>query len=37
VFIVGQAAGLLIYARNIYFIHRDKRQTAARNDGASGQ
>jgi lipid-A-disaccharide synthase-like uncharacterized protein len=33
VFIVGQGAGLLIYARNIYFIHRDKRQAAAaRND-----
>jgi lipid-A-disaccharide synthase-like uncharacterized protein len=28
VFIVGQAAGLLIYARNIYFIQRDKRQAA---------
>ncbi len=25
VFIVGQGAGLLIYARNIYFVHRDKR------------
>ena len=22
VFIVGQAAGLLVYARNVYFIHR---------------
>ena len=28
VFIVGQAAGLLIYARNIYFIQREKRQAA---------
>src|SRR5690606_24557935 len=28
VFIVGQGTGLLIYARNIYFIHRDKRRTA---------
>ena len=25
VFIVGQAAGLLIYSRNIYFIVREKR------------
>lgn len=25
VFIVGQAAGLLIYARNLYFIFRDRR------------
>ncbi len=31
VFIVGQAAGLLIYARNLYFIIRERRrkQTAA--------
>ncbi len=31
VFIVGQAAGLLIYARNLYFIFRERRrkQTAA--------
>lgn len=36
VFIVGQGAGLLIYARNIYFIHRDKRQAAARNDTPTG-
>jgi len=28
VFIVGQAGGLLIYARNLYFIHRDKRRAA---------
>ncbi|WP_183190674.1 lipid-A-disaccharide synthase N-terminal domain-containing protein [Ancylobacter tetraedralis] len=32
VFIVGQAAGLLIYARNIYFILRER--TAARNAAA---
>ena len=32
VFIVGQGAGLLIYGRNIYFIHRDKRQAAATAD-----
>lgn len=25
VFIVGQAAGLMIYARNLYFIARDRR------------
>lgn len=35
VFIVGQGAGLLIYARNIYFIHRDKRQAAAARNGAA--
>ena len=29
VFIVGQAAGLLIYGRNIVFIWREKRGTAA--------
>jgi lipid-A-disaccharide synthase-like uncharacterized protein len=29
VFIVGQAAGLFIYARNIFFIWREKRETAA--------
>ena len=28
VFIVGQATGLLIYSRNIYFIWRSKRQAA---------
>ena len=28
VFIVGQAAGLFIYARNIFFIWREKRGTA---------
>ena len=26
VFIIGQGAGLLIYARNLYFISRDRRQ-----------
>lgn len=35
VFIVGQGAGLLIYARNIYFVHRDKRQAAAARNGAA--
>jgi len=34
VFIVGQGAGLLIYARNIYFIQRDKRR--ARHGDAAG-
>jgi lipid-A-disaccharide synthase-like uncharacterized protein len=28
VFIVGQAAGLLIYSRNLYFIIRERRSTA---------
>jgi lipid-A-disaccharide synthase-like uncharacterized protein len=29
VFITGQAAGLVIYLRNIYFIRRERRDTAA--------
>jgi lipid-A-disaccharide synthase-like uncharacterized protein len=29
VFIIGQAAGLVIYARNLYFILRERRQAAA--------
>ncbi|WGD28673.1 lipid-A-disaccharide synthase N-terminal domain-containing protein [Ancylobacter sp. WKF20] len=29
VFIVGQAAGLLIYVRNLVFIRRERRQRAA--------
>ncbi|NJM34351.1 MAG: lipid A biosynthesis [Rhodomicrobium sp.] len=29
VFILGQGSGLFIYARNIYFIIRSKRETAA--------
>ena len=29
VFIVGQAAGLLIYIRNLVFIRRERRQRAA--------
>ncbi len=28
VFIVGQGAGLLIYSRNLYFVHRQRRQDA---------
>jgi lipid-A-disaccharide synthase-like uncharacterized protein len=28
VFILGQAAGSLVYVRNIYFIHREKRTLA---------
>ena len=30
VFILGQAAGLLVYARNIYFIHTRRPAPAAR-------
>jgi lipid-A-disaccharide synthase-like uncharacterized protein len=29
VFIVGQAGGLLIYGRNLFFIWRDRRRAAA--------
>lgn len=29
VFIVGQAGGLLIYGRNLFFIRRDRRRAAA--------
>ncbi len=29
VFIAGQALGLFIYARNLYFIHRERRRGAA--------
>lgn len=28
VFIVGQGAGLLIYSRNLYFVHRQRRLDA---------
>jgi len=28
VFIVGQGAGLFIYSRNLYFVHRQRRQEA---------
>lgn len=28
VFIVGQSMGVLIYSRNLYFIHREHRQLA---------
>jgi lipid-A-disaccharide synthase-like uncharacterized protein len=28
VFIVGQSVGSLIYSRNLYFIHRERRQLA---------
>jgi lipid-A-disaccharide synthase-like uncharacterized protein len=28
VFIVGQSAGVFIYSRNLYFIHRNRRQAA---------
>lgn len=30
VFIVGQGAGLLIYVRNLYFVHRDRLRGGAR-------
>jgi lipid-A-disaccharide synthase-like uncharacterized protein len=34
VFITGQAAGLLIYSRNLYLIHRERRATVqASTDG----
>ena len=34
VFITGQAAGLLIYSRNLYLIHRERRVTVqASTDG----
>ena len=26
VFIVGQGAGIAIYSRNLYFVHRERRQ-----------
>ncbi len=26
VFIVGQAGGLLVYSRNLYFVYRERRQ-----------
>jgi lipid-A-disaccharide synthase-like uncharacterized protein len=35
VFIVGQAGGLVIYARNIYFIWRHKRQRIAAEAGTA--
>ena len=28
VFIFGQAGGLMVYARNLYFIHRDRVRAA---------
>ncbi|CFX59824.1 conserved membrane protein of unknown function [Candidatus Filomicrobium marinum] len=35
VFILGQGTGLLIYARNIYFISAHKKETAAAEAGPS--
>ena len=32
VFIVGQAGGLVIYLRNLYFIYRERMQTAGTGD-----
>ena len=36
VFIVGQAGGLMIYARNLYFIHRDRLVAGTGDDQAPG-
>lgn len=33
VFIVGQAAGLFIYLRNLYFVIRDRHQAVAESSG----
>lgn len=33
VFTIGQSTGLLVYARNIYLIRREHRQTAAALEG----
>lgn len=35
VFIFGQALGLLVYARNLMLIHRDKTRKADPDDGGS--
>jgi len=32
VFIVGQAGGLVVYSRNLYFIWRERREHAANSD-----
>ncbi len=37
VFIVGQGAGLFIYARNIYFIWRARNAAVLAGDGTTGQ
>lgn len=37
VIILGQAAGLVIYSRNIYFIWREKRLLAGRHDGPAAR
>lgn len=29
VFIVGQAGGLFIYSRNLYFVYKERRETTA--------
>lgn len=36
VFILGQAAGALIYARNLYFIYRRRRAEGGENESAAG-
>ncbi len=33
---LGQAGGLMIYARNLYFIHRDRLGAGAGDDQAPG-
>ena len=35
VFIVGQAAGLLVYSRNLYLIRKERRSGGAPPDGCS--
>ena len=37
VFIVGQGAGLFIYARNVYFIWRARPAAVLSDDGAKGR
>jgi len=32
VFIIGQGAGLVVYARNLYFIHRSPRRLAGHSE-----
>ncbi len=34
VFIMGQAPGVFIYSRNIYLIHKNKKEEASQNEGA---
>lgn len=34
VFIMGQAPGVFIYSRNIYLIHKNKKEEVSQNEGA---